>query len=64
MHISRKAFGDALIDSGPGGAGVIDMIDDALAKGEPVIGDEPDGSESLVEPGDQGGYKTTPIAKS
>lgn len=66
MHIDRTTFDDAQNDHGVGGAGVIDMIDEALAKGDPVIIQEPDGSESLLQPGDagQGKYKTTPIAKS
>jgi len=63
MEIDRTTFDDSQKDPGPGGA-VIDMIDEALANGEPVIIREPDGSESLLQPGDQGKYKTTPIAKS
>jgi len=66
MHIDRTSFDNAQNDPGPGGAGVIDLIDEALAKGDPVIIREPDGSESLLQPGDpgKGKYKTTPIAKS
>lgn len=64
MEIDRTTFDDAQNDPGPGGAGVIDLIDEALAKGEPVIIRELDGSKSLLQPGDQGKYKTTPIANS
>ena len=35
MRISRKAFDDAQIDTGLGGADVQQQIDDALGKGDP-----------------------------
>ena len=63
MEIDRTTFDDALSDPGLGGAGAIEMIDEALANGERVIVRERDGSKSLLEPGEKGKkYKSTPIA--
>jgi hypothetical protein len=62
MHIDRTTLDDAQNDPGPGGAGVIDMINKALANGDPVIIREVDGSESLLQLGGpgKGDYRRRP----
>jgi hypothetical protein len=63
----RKPIGlrikrEMLDDSGRSGAGPvpIEAIEATLDKGEPVIVDEVDGSESVLERGEGGMYKTRP----
>lgn len=63
MRITRKAFDDAQVDTGLGGADVRKQIDDALAKGDPVIVTEPNGGETKVGRDDNGKFSFTPIAK-
>jgi len=59
MRITRQAFTDA--QKAPANRAVIEKIDVAIAKGEQVIVEEPDGSESLVQPSTRTWYKTTPL---
>lgn len=53
---------EMLDDIGKPGAGVapLEEVDAALEREEEVIVDEPDGSESILERGDEGGYRTRP----
>ena len=61
MHIARTTFDNAQSDTGLGGALVIGMIAQALAMGESVIIRKAERSESLLQPGELGKYKTKPI---
>lgn len=63
VRITRKAFDDAQVDTGPGGVDVRKQIDDALDNSDPVILSEPDGGETKVGRDDEGRFTFTPIAK-
>ena len=64
MRLTRKAFNDAQINTGLGGAEIRKLIRGALEKDHLVTITEPDDSESKVGRDNRGKFTFTPIAKN